>query len=631
MQTWMRYATWELEQKEFARARSIFERALDVNSSNVQLWMKYLECEMRNRNINHARNLFDRAVTIMPRVDKFWYKYVYMEETLGNVSGVRQVFERWMQWEPDELAWGAYIKLEKRYNEFARARSIFERYTIIHPAPRNWLKWAKFEEEFGTPENAREVFTLAIDTLGEEYIDEKIFVGYARFETRLKEYERARVIYKYALDRIPRVKSQVLYNEYTTFEKQFGDKDGIEDVVVAKRRVKYEDEVGESPMNYDVWFDYLKLEEMAHDIDRIRELYERAIAQVPPSNEKRHWRRYIYLWLNYALFEEVETKDLDRVREIYKTCLSIVPHKIFTFAKVWSQFAYFELRQSNVTPARKIFGQAIGKCPKDKLFKDYIEMEIMLKEFDRCRQLYHKFLEFNASSCYAWIQFAKLETELGDDDRARAIFGLGISQELLDMPELLWKAYIDFEFEGEEYQRTRVVYERLLEKTDHVKVWISYAQFELSVPEPDEDEETSLAIAKERTRAVFDRAHKRMKDNDLKEDRVLLLESWKSFETENGTSESLEKVEKLMPKVVKKRRLLDDGSYEEYYDYLFPSEDDQKSKNLLEFLAKAQKWKADQEKAIQSMEDSKASAPVPKQEAGTGGSDAIHPGTSLTA
>jgi hypothetical protein len=43
-------------------------------------------------------------------------------------------------------------------------------------------------------------------------------------------------------------------------------------------------------------------------IGRVREIYERAVAQVPPGGEKRHWRRYIFLWLDYALFEEIETK-----------------------------------------------------------------------------------------------------------------------------------------------------------------------------------------------------------------------------------------------------------------------------------------------------------------------------------
>ena len=38
-------------------------------------------------------------------------------------------------------------------------------------------------------------------------------------------------------------------------------------------------------------------------------MYERAIANVPPSGEKRYWRRYIYLWINYALFEAGDGGD----------------------------------------------------------------------------------------------------------------------------------------------------------------------------------------------------------------------------------------------------------------------------------------------------------------------------------
>ena len=276
----------------------MFERGLNEDSQAVSLWLAYIDAELKHRNINHARNLLNRAVSILPRVDKFWYKFVYMEETLSNIPAVRQLFERWMQWEPDESAWGAYIKMEKRYGEIGRARVIFERFVQVHPSPANYLKWARFEEENADAENVREVFSSAMEVFGEgDFMDEKIFVAFARYETRLKEYERARTIYKYALDRLPRSKSQALYQAYTAFEKQFGDKDGVEDVLIGKRRLQYEEQVTENPKNYDAWFDYARLEEMAGEPERVREVYERAIAQIPPTQEKRHWRRYIYLWI----------------------------------------------------------------------------------------------------------------------------------------------------------------------------------------------------------------------------------------------------------------------------------------------------------------------------------------------
>lgn len=64
------------------------------------------------------------------------------------------------------------------------------------------------------------------------------------------------------------------------------------------------------------------------------QVYERAIANIPPAPEKRYWQRYIYLWINYALFEELQAQDVQRTREVYSACLKIIPHKVFTFAKV---------------------------------------------------------------------------------------------------------------------------------------------------------------------------------------------------------------------------------------------------------------------------------------------------------
>ena len=45
-------------------------------------------------------------------------------------------------------------------------------------------------------------------------------------------------------------------------------------------------------------------------------MYERAIANLPPLAEKRYWRRYIYLWINYALFEELQAEDVQRTRQV---------------------------------------------------------------------------------------------------------------------------------------------------------------------------------------------------------------------------------------------------------------------------------------------------------------------------
>ena len=122
------------------------------------------------------------------------------------------------------------------------------------------------------------------------------------------------------------------------------------------------------------------------------------------------------------------------------------------------------------------------------------------------------------------------------------------------MPELLWKAYIDFEFDDEEWEKTRELYERLLRKTSHVKVWVSYAQvcvlvcflywlaltrctqFEANAGrsmaadlEPDEEDENPepadpevqaqlIDAGMEKARGVFERGYKDLKNRELKEE-----------------------------------------------------------------------------------------------------------------
>ena len=369
---------------------------------------------MKHKNVNRARNVLDRAVGLLPRYDQFWLKYVYFEEVLGNYAGTRQVFERWMKWKPDEQAWQTYINFEIRHREHARAREIYKQFVQCHMKPRVWLKFAKFEIRAGRFEAAREVFQEAIELLGEEAEDPTLFIEFARLEEKLKEYERARAIYKFALDHIPKNKAQDLYRKYISFEKQYGAKDGIEEAISNRRRIQYEDQLKDEPTNYDIWFDYIRLEEDNGDESKVRDVYERAIAQVPPKSEKRFWRRYIYIWINYAVYEELEASDEDRARQVYQTCLDIIPHKKFSFAKIWIMFAQFELRHHNLQRARKVLGVAIGKCPKDKIFDSYIDLEIKLGNIDRCRTLYQKWLETAPYNCKAWCKFAELEDSLAE-------------------------------------------------------------------------------------------------------------------------------------------------------------------------------------------------------------------------
>ena len=545
--TWCKYALWEASQKEFERARSVFERGLDVDYRNQTIWFKYAEMEMKNKFINHARNVWDRAVALHPRVDNFWYKYTYMEELVGQIEAARQVFERWMKWEPDDMAWSAYVKFECRQNEIGRARGLMERYVTCHPTSRAYLKYARWEERQQEKAFARVIYERALIEIPESERTDGLMTAFARFEERCKEFDRARAIYRFALEATNREESPELFAEYSSFEKRHGDRKGIEDVVVAKKRNEYEAILADDSYHYDTWFDYVRLEESEGDHRKIRDIYERSVANAPPIPEKRYWRRYIYLWINYALFEELTAHDVAKTRAVYKACLNTIPHKAFTFGKIWLMAAHFEVRQKDLTAARKILGTAIGMCGKENIFKGYIELELQLGEVERCRTIYGKYLEFMPHNCTAWKAFAELENNVGETARARAIYEIAVAQLELDMPEIIWKAYIDFEIGEHEVENVRRLYRTLLDRTSHVKVWISFAQYEASL----NDE-----IAIENARNIYIEGYDALKqsDGEAKEERVLLLEAWQASETAAGDKGNTALVESRWPRKVKMTR-----------------------------------------------------------------------------
>ncbi|KAL3499253.1 hypothetical protein ACH5RR_038346 [Cinchona calisaya] len=318
------------------------------------------------------------------------------------------------------------------------------------------------------------------------------------------------------------VEAEDLYKKFLAFEQQYGDRQGIEDAIVGKRRFQYEDEIWKNPLNYDAWFDYIRLEESVGIKERVREVYKRAIANLPPAQEKRYWQRYIYSWL----------------------CLKNIPHEKFSFSKIWLLAAQFEIRQLNLQGARLTLGAAIGRAPKDKIFKKYIEIELQL-----------------VSLAIGWSMRNKALDE---------------------------EAYIDFEISEHEFEKTRCLYERLLNRTKHIKVWLSYAKFEASaMEEPQEDiQQKEKCIQRARGKELSTFAP------ELKEERAMLLEEWLNLESSYG---ELGNVDLVRVKLKKRRHIETEdhpaGYEEEYIDYHFPEEPQVTNLKILEA---AYKWKKKQ-------------------------------------
>ncbi|UKK02034.2 RNA processing protein [Theileria orientalis] len=590
--TWIKYAVWEANQQEFRRARSVFERALLVDPNNPSLWLRYIETEMKNKNINSARNLFDRVVSLLPRIDQFWFKYAHFEELLGNYAGSRSVYERWMDWNPEDKGWMLYIKFEERCGELERCREIFNRYIENRPSCESFLKLVKFEERYKNISRARSAYVKCIELLDVEFLDEEFFIKFAEFEQRHNNLEGASRVYEQGLKLLEKSKSEELYKKFVSFQKQYKDRESIDELINTKKRNEYEESILENEYNYDVWFNYLRLEESILDdmvkvapedkVEgqklRICELYERAISNIPKDKNRKLWRRYSYLWIYYAIFSELQLSSQDRAVQIYLKALEILPKD---FSKFYILLSQLYLRMGNLEKMRKTFGRGIGECKKAKIFENYAEIELKLGNVDRCRIIHSKYVESYPFTPQSWISFIDLELLLNEMGRVRGLCESAIEMDQMNNPELIWNKYLDIEKNvAQNYQNVQKLYQRLLLKTTHPKVFKEYSLYEF---------ENGMHT---NGRNVIEKGLEIYKNENSHVERAQLLAYLLQMEKKFGTSKDVENAKKRQAKKVLRKRKLQDQTTVEDIVYVFP--DDGTTNKILQ---NALKWKQTQIKA----------------------------------
>ena len=643
---WIRYARWEAEDNhDIIRARSIFERALEVSVHHIPFWTHYVQMELVHKNVNHARNILDRGVTILPRVDKLWFLYVQTEELIKDYFNVRRVFERWLTWRPDLPAWEAYIAFEKRYQEYENVRSIYIRFVDVHPRAEVWLQWINFElkevpEDIKTIENIRNVFELAVDTILETDKEQsygrfaEIISNWCTWETSIKEFDRAKSILLVALkeeaivSRIPFEERYKILRLLIDFEKVYGNESSLTAVMVEGRKLDYERSTARDPRDYNSWWSLIELSIRRDQSLVTRSLFEKAVTTTPKEQYKSsNWQIYTNIWTYYALWEEFKCKELVKAGEVWNRALKTIPHSTFTFASLWIHLAKYELRRDNesgLLRARKVLGRAIGVTsvnkPKHKIFSYYIDLEKTVGDGTRVRKLYEKWIELlfkcglDSLALEILLAYIEFELSLGEHERCISLYQLGIKittipelENKLPAPELIWISFINYYIEEMLYEEARELYRSLIDHKPSAKVWISFALFESSILTTDQldifrnsdQEEFEFALNeshKNNTRAVFQEAENFFRLKGHPKDRLAILEAWKDYEAEHGSQENFHAVCKKLPKIIDVPSQVEVDPQHHKVEYHFP--DDEKPKpgptGIQKFLASAQEWMEDQ-------------------------------------
>lgn len=336
--------------------------------------------------------------------------------------------------------WVAFARLYESHNDLNNARDIFEKavnvnYKAVDHLATVWCEYAEMElrhKNFGTAIELMRKATaepsvevkrrVAAD--GNEPVQMKLHKSlrlwsfYVDLEESLGSLESTRVVYERILD-LRIATPQIILNYAFFLEENKYFEDAFK---VYERGVK----IFKYPHVKDIWVTYLSKFVKRYGktkLERARELFEHAIEQAPENEVKP-------IFLQYAKLEE-EYGLAKRAMKVYDQAVKTVPD-----SEKLSMYEIYIARAAaifGVPKTREIYEQAIESGLRDndakKMCLKYAELEKNLGEIDRARAIYVFASQFAdpRSDPDFWKKWKDFEIQHGNEDTFREMLRIGRS------------------------------------------------------------------------------------------------------------------------------------------------------------------------------------------------------------
>lgn len=220
---------------------------------------------------------------------------------------------------------------------------------------------------------------------------------------------------------------------------------------IAEKAIKSIDPREEAEI-LNIWIAYLNLENLYGNKDSQEKLFKRAVQHNEP---KRMYREMIKIQISSNKSKEAE--------ELHKVLIK----KFKTAKKCWLDYAKFKYTQSNFKEARAILDRSLKSLPKRKHIQTIIkfaQMEYKIGEPEIGRTMFENLISTYPKKIDIWSVYIDMETVKANYDRARDIFERVLTLKLSSKKQrFFFKKYFKFEVEHGDEDRLAHVKSLLLE------------------------------------------------------------------------------------------------------------------------------------------------------------------------
>lgn len=336
---WVAFAKFYERHGDVVNARVIFDKATQVALKYMDdlatVWCEWAEMELRHKNFKRALTLMRQAT--QPPATLGTRQAMGAAEREGPVQG--RLYR-------SLKLWTFYCDLEESLGTQESTRAAYDRIMELRIAtPQIILNYAAFLQEHKFWEESFKVYERGLSLFKWPHVRDLWQTYLSRFVKRYKgtKLERARDLFRQAIDSAPAKDSKQLFLQYAALEETYGLARSAMEVYDRAVRTVIDKE------RLEVYNLYLARATQFFGVGKVREIYETAIeAEAPYGVPDEDCKK---MCLRYAKLER-GLGEIDRARAIYIHASAMAdPRRDPAF---WADWNSFEVAHGNEDTFREM-------------------------------------------------------------------------------------------------------------------------------------------------------------------------------------------------------------------------------------------------------------------------------------
>lgn len=433
----------------------VYDAYVEFQNNIVQVKMQQLQSDDAIFDEENDDELFDISspVDLDMMMDRIEYLNQRRDILVSSVK-LRQNPHNVREW---LLRVKIFVKRED-FNEaadvFATAVNTVDPYQSTGRYSTLWVAFAKFYEEHDDEENglanARDIFKMAIEKDFKGVDDlATVWCEWAEMELRHKNNDEALQVLRKAatFPRPEQRSSSKVQDRLWKSTKLWSFRADLEESMSDLDRIKacYNDMIKLQVATIHNILNYAERLWTHNAFEDAFKAYERGVHIFNHPHVMTIWMTYINRFL-----KRYDTSRIERARELFDQAISSCPPG--PNRKLYLMYARLEETRGLARHALRIYDEAVSKVKeedKPQIYRVYIKKAADLFGVTRTREIYEKAIQNLPDACLSGfcVRYFKLECQLGEIDRARAILMYGCQFAEPTRNSMFWDEWNTFEIE----------------------------------------------------------------------------------------------------------------------------------------------------------------------------------------